>query len=86
MSPAAKQINPTSLRSRLRLFFATNPGEHRPRDIADTLGEPPRNVARELSRLHRDGALLRTRPEGAATSGPGALYSLAPPKQETETE
>ena len=60
MSPAPKQIDPTSRRSRLRLFFATNPGQHRAKDVAAALGDQTQYVANECARMARSGDLTRT--------------------------
>lgn len=59
--PAAKQIDPTSRRSRLRLYFATNPGYHRAKDVAAALGQPTQYIANECARMAREGALERVR-------------------------
>lgn len=79
--PAPKQINPTSLRSRLRLYFMTNPGNHRPLDVATALNAPARTVANECARLARSGELARARPPGSAAMGPGVTYTLAKPRK-----
>jgi len=76
--PRANQIDPTSLRSRLRLFFLTNPGQHRPKDVAVALSEPTVTVSNECARMARTGILVKSRPPGSKPMGPGATYSLAP--------
>lgn len=83
--PRAKQIDPTSLRSRIRLFLLDNPGTHRPRDVAAALTRPESrtvsqwttDVGRECSRLVKAGELERV-PGETMTRGnvPGSLYRL----------
>lgn len=57
--PARGQIDPTSRRSRLRLYFSANPGQHRAKDIAAILGDKTQYVANECGRMVRDGELAR---------------------------
>lgn len=82
--PAAKQINPTSRRSRLRLFFATNPGQHRARDVAKALGEPTQYIANECGRMAREGALERVRTSVEGRSLPVTTFGVPQPDQPDE--
>lgn len=77
--PAKNQNTPDSLRSRIRLFLATNPGERfRPRDVATALDSDYIRVASELSRMALEGQLTR---EGYVPEGKKrqiTTYALAP--------
>lgn len=61
--PAKDQITPDSRRTDLRLFFAVNPGQHRPMDVAEALGIPPgkarTQLSNELARMAREGKVDR---------------------------
>lgn len=85
MSPAKNQIAPTSRRSRLRLFFATNPGEHDPKDVAAALGDEVQRVQNECARMARSGDLIRTQVSPPALGQPKGIstYSAAPTQETT---
>lgn len=74
--PAPNQIDPTSRRSRIRLFFATNPGRHRPRDVATALGDEYLRVANELARMARDGDLMKVQTPIEGKVRPLTTYGL----------
>lgn len=72
--PAPKQIDPTSRRSRLRLFLATNPGHHRAKDVASALGDKPQYVANELARMARSGDIDRRTTPAEGRTHPITTY------------
>lgn len=58
--PARSSSRPDSLRSRLKLWFIDNPGEHRPAEVAPSFPDKSYvRVGAELSRLYKDGVLDR---------------------------
>lgn len=79
--PAPKQIDPTSRRSRLRLFFATNPGHHRAKDVAKALGDKGQYVANECARMARTGDLDRVQTPVEGRGQPITTYGAPAPKE-----
>lgn len=80
--PAKAQIDPTSRRSRLRLFFATNPGWHRAKDVAAALDDQTQYVANECGRMARTGDLERQQVVIEGRKQPVTTFA-APNRQET---
>lgn len=82
--PAPKQIDPTSRRSRLRLYFATNAGHHRAKDVAKALGDKTQYVANECARMARSGDLDRRQTEVEGRAQPITTYGAPTPAQEEQ--
>lgn len=90
--PAPNQLNPDSLRTKLRVHLASHPGWHDTGSIADALGVPrgPDRTAlvRELNRLAAgsDG-VTSYRDPSLPSRGPGTKYARhgTPAPQTTTT-
>lgn len=81
--PAKNQLRPGSMTTRIRQWFADNPGPHKPSECADALGAVGKRervaVMSQVARLARTGgALHRWRAEESAAMGPGVYYSAHP--------
>lgn len=80
--PAKDQVDPESLRTKLRAHLASHPGWHESRSIADALGisrGPERTaLVRELNRLVRNGTVVSYRPRNLPSRGPGTLFAANP--------
>lgn len=83
MSPAKNGIDPTSRRSRLKLYFASNPGQHSAKDVATTLGDDPMKVQNECARMARDGQLTRTQVSPPAVGKPRGVSTYSAPTEPT---
>lgn len=80
--PAKDQLDPNSVRTRVRVWLAMHPGWHTSRDVAagvgitDAAGRTA--LVRALNRLaDRGEGVTSYRPPGAPSRGPGTVYAQA---------
>lgn len=82
--PAKDQLDPDSVRTRIRVWLATHPGWHDTKAVAQgVLGADVRPadktaLVRELSRMARSGeGVASHRPADTPARGPGTKYAQA---------
>lgn len=77
MAPAAGHHRPSSVRSRIRRWFAVRPGWHNVADLYDDFPDVDRQHLRTQVKRLADGAdgVIRYRPDGLPAKGPGTMYA-----------
>lgn len=70
----------------IRHWFATHPGQSvRPAELAVAIGVPTHRAATAARRLLDTGELVRFRPVGGNTAGPGSRYARSDPYRDAAT-